>query len=999
VDLQGFYPAGDGSCDSCPVLSGSTFERYSGLFQLLGAVIGSALLVAGALIVLVRCVGGTLAGTATLAMGLVQWAIVAVQTVSQASGPASSYSLPPLLEDLFRSLQALQIQGLIVPPACNGSYAFTTEVAVCGIAVFLALVVLVLYYAAGRESKIRIAGRVSLMLVLILYPACVRNAVSLLFCTPVVMNAAITPTLDGGGGKGGGGRRNDVVSLNILASNPAYVCWSQSGSHLPAGIVAVIALFIVGVGLPSFVLVWIRSAVRQRQPPLLQVQNRSMSSTSSIALKDTRSLLSFVNPLSSSREYKPSSTELPDVVTAVVEPAPHAECSLDPILAPFLGDYRHSVLYMRHLDVALALLLATLEALLSRPPTLTLAIVKAACISITTLALCVHVLATRPFAPDHSWKGPVRAMVLALAAGCAIMNAGIAAVDLGYVDDRLKTAMNVGAYLLLALFAATIFLLVLSVGRAMYTGARLEQSTLESRLAAATRTGMLVGRSTRRDLAGENDPILSSGAGDTNVASSPGGGNLSFSNPLRDHLRGDAGIHDGEATSADTSSLNLGTRSHIQHLEATGGRHEFAAVPVSQFGNHKLRSSSRSHRRPPRAVRAYCKVLESSTAADPDALSAACDAIAMMPPSEARAASVILLPALSGCAMRVMEEEVDSTSKVAVVSQLIRTLAAVTEHCAGGSGVESIAAGGFPGLLIAVLQSPDNEFGVQTLAQTCWLIGNVAHVPEFSTAFVEIGGAQALTSVLQRCAQTIISPPVFPFSSSVAATVDMIDLPLQCIIAVSGIAELPAGAAALTSAGVVACASSILAAHDSFHIGVVVACCKVLDMLLYGDFTAGHGLRDDQCVRDDVLSGAAAAEESSFRLAACSDLLLCGGLAAMIGVMASRRALEDEDITWHLARALFGAVTVVGGVGEQALAAAAELHADSVISGLMRAHVAATTDSFSGSRAAVASLSNESSIFVSARQDNDLLGLLRATAAACSSKQPLPGRTFRRSQV
>jgi hypothetical protein len=67
----------------------------------------------------VLVLGGSLVGAARMLLNLAIWALIAVQTVSQAS-PPTAVALPLLMRIAFRSLQALQLQGIVLAPACTG---------------------------------------------------------------------------------------------------------------------------------------------------------------------------------------------------------------------------------------------------------------------------------------------------------------------------------------------------------------------------------------------------------------------------------------------------------------------------------------------------------------------------------------------------------------------------------------------------------------------------------------------------------------------------------------------------------------------------------------------------------------------------------------------------------------------------------------------------------------------------------------------------------------
>ena len=123
---SGFYLPGDGSCEACPVIAGP-WSRYRQVILLLCLAVAASLFVGLLLVLLVKQYGGTLEGCARLLLGLALWSVAALQTVSQAA-PASAASLPPLLATIFRGVAVLQLDGVLLPPACTGAYAFESEV-------------------------------------------------------------------------------------------------------------------------------------------------------------------------------------------------------------------------------------------------------------------------------------------------------------------------------------------------------------------------------------------------------------------------------------------------------------------------------------------------------------------------------------------------------------------------------------------------------------------------------------------------------------------------------------------------------------------------------------------------------------------------------------------------------------------------------------------------------------------------------------------------------
>lgn len=122
----GYYLPGDGSCTACPAIKG-LWDRFRVVILLLCGVILSALVVGLLLIALVKFYGGTLVGSAHRLLDLTLWSVAALQTVSQAA-PASAASLPSFLALCFRGVSVLQLDGVLLPPACTGAYAFESQV-------------------------------------------------------------------------------------------------------------------------------------------------------------------------------------------------------------------------------------------------------------------------------------------------------------------------------------------------------------------------------------------------------------------------------------------------------------------------------------------------------------------------------------------------------------------------------------------------------------------------------------------------------------------------------------------------------------------------------------------------------------------------------------------------------------------------------------------------------------------------------------------------------
>ena len=375
---QGFYQPGDGSCIACPVIAGA-WARYSTLILLLCIVFAASLCVGLVLFALVKCFGGTLNGSATVLIELALWSIAALQTVAQAA-PASAAALPSFLANVLRGVAVLQLDGVLLPPACTGAYAFESQVrcgtgvntgalcsvhhqlslsqvALMGSALILAafyLGVQLIHLRSRAPDFLQKAGVVSVRALLLLCPPAARDALSLLNCASVTVSPAACASLDGCSTSTGGlGGRRSTVELRILTANPFYVCWVPGASHAAAGEIAVATLAVVVVAFPlaSFYAAWLFS----RQ----QMQPASPTASSPVDARSAKSAAAsgmVENPL----RQAPVESSTGDVPKAAAPLLNNARV-LPPLIAPFLADYRPAAWYTRHADLALTLLLAALQ--------------------------------------------------------------------------------------------------------------------------------------------------------------------------------------------------------------------------------------------------------------------------------------------------------------------------------------------------------------------------------------------------------------------------------------------------------------------------------------------------------------------------------------------------------------------------------------------------------------------------------------------------------------
>lgn len=101
-----------------------------------------------------------------------------------------SPSLPLLVARLYRAVAVLQLQGVLLPPACVGSPPFESELSTLGVALALWGVAIFVYYAS-RHPLVRLGGQFTLMWAMALYPSVVITAASLLDCSPATLSAQV----------------------------------------------------------------------------------------------------------------------------------------------------------------------------------------------------------------------------------------------------------------------------------------------------------------------------------------------------------------------------------------------------------------------------------------------------------------------------------------------------------------------------------------------------------------------------------------------------------------------------------------------------------------------------------------------------------------------------------------------------------------------------------------------------------------------------------------
>lgn len=111
---------------------------------------------------------------------------------------AVSPSLPPLIARLYSAVAVLQLQGILLPPACTGSLPFGTELSTLGAALGLWGVTVAIYYTS-RSRYVRLGGQFALMWAMTLYPSAALTAASLLSCSEVTLSAQVRVAPRGSG--------------------------------------------------------------------------------------------------------------------------------------------------------------------------------------------------------------------------------------------------------------------------------------------------------------------------------------------------------------------------------------------------------------------------------------------------------------------------------------------------------------------------------------------------------------------------------------------------------------------------------------------------------------------------------------------------------------------------------------------------------------------------------------------------------------------------------
>lgn len=297
--------------------------------------------------------------------------------------------------------------------------------------------------SSSPPSALAPIGSAALSMLLLLVAPAVRDALALLYCTPVVVSASDAAVLDGGPAAPPPGSPPALITLSVLANDPEYVCWAIGGSHLPAGAVAALTLFTAGAALPTALLA---ATVVLYESLARGAQGSPWVVATCAAWRRFCPRLGGGTLLTG---RAPASGGVLDFAGATS--ADSLGCSSGLIATPAVGGkdrssqpgralpwltwladaYRPRLWPALFADIAVAVALAALAALVPRPTTALAIAGKAGGICVATLGLSTYLTASRPYAQslEHAWKQPMRAAMLAVSAAAAIVVAWAAAID------------------------------------------------------------------------------------------------------------------------------------------------------------------------------------------------------------------------------------------------------------------------------------------------------------------------------------------------------------------------------------------------------------------------------------------------------------------------------------------------------------------------------------------------------------------------------------------
>jgi hypothetical protein len=329
-------------------------------------------------------------------------------------------------------------------------------------------------------APLRMLGRCTHVLAIVLYPTALEHSVGLLNCQYDLISLVALNFFDGGStihhetSPGSGG----TVRVPVLVSDPFYVCWAAGGSQRPAGIFACISLIFYSAALPAVTFYWVwndawlaQELKRLRDLQQSEKQPQQLGSdqcgTARCAKRCSRARSEKIGPPrvlhsalgdglegdSEAASMRASLTVNPLVSRPAInsdsgstggEAAVAPSQTSNAILAPFLSGYRPGAWYAKHLELSLLVILAVTQALLTRPATLPLVVAKAVLVGLPTLAMCVFIIVVSPYPPVSAWKRWVRVGFLSISVGCTTVNAAASALDLGAAEGASDITAFIG---------------------------------------------------------------------------------------------------------------------------------------------------------------------------------------------------------------------------------------------------------------------------------------------------------------------------------------------------------------------------------------------------------------------------------------------------------------------------------------------------------------------------------------------------------------------------
>ena len=443
-----------------------------------------------------------------------------------------------------------------------------------------------------------------------------------------------------------------------------------------------------------------------------------------------------------------------------------------------------------------------LQAFIPTPASKTVLVGKAAVIVMSTLALAVHVLWARPFAPAHAWKGPVRAALLVLAATAAAVVAWAGALDLRILSGLgAARTLTAGAYVLVVLFCVAVAALVTGVGAAMLRGVREESARISAQRAVETQEAF----PSRRRLVSLQDALVERAAPPSVDAAeaqlvSPSAG------------AGDSAVPPDPAGDAAFKVRPLSVRRQPRGL--------------GRSGNWRRRQPSAL--RDPGLAAAAAALLQPNAVTSDTAVRAACagivETLGRLPPEEARRASAELLPGFSARLEAALRGGKEREADAETVSSVCRAVAALSDH-ADAATLARLGRSGLSQELAAFLErflhSPAQ--GGEGAADTLWLLGNLSADAGAASSLIAAGGAEVLVALLSHPAASSSSSP-----SSAAASA------LHVCVALASVSAHDVAATALLRAGVLSPLAHILsrAQGGGGSFADAEAACRVLANVL-----------------------------------------------------------------------------------------------------------------------------------------------------------------------